>query len=167
LGASARLPEIEAVAVHDDFNVKVLGYLRCIREVVPAMRMQGGGRIVNVGGIAMYGTGSTVRSMRNAAVAALTKSLADELAPDRIAVCAVHPGNVRTEATPAALEARAARLGISTEGAERSLAASSVLGRMVEVEEIAELVAFLASPRAVAINGDAISAGNLRGTIRY
>ncbi len=164
--APPRLPEITNELFWDDVNVKVLGYLRCIRALAP--HMPPGGRIVNVSGLAARSTGSTIGSIRNIAVAALTKNLADELAPAGIAVVCVHPGTTRTEKTPAVLRARAESQGISEEEAERQLAASNLLGRLVDASEVAAAIAFLASPRAVGINGDAVAvAGGIRGPIYY
>src|SRR5690242_9423177 len=71
--------------------VKVMGYLRCIREAVPHLIARGGGRIVNISGLAARSTGSTVGSIRNVAVAAMTKNLADELGRHGISVVVVHP----------------------------------------------------------------------------
>jgi NAD(P)-dependent dehydrogenase (short-subunit alcohol dehydrogenase family) len=97
--------------------------------------------------------------VRNVAVAAATKNLADELGHHGINVTAVHPGVTVTEKTPAILAERAARTGITPEEAERRLAASVSIGRLVTAEEVAAVVAFLASPRSVAVNGDAIAVG--------
>jgi short-subunit dehydrogenase len=60
-----------------DMNVKVMRYLRTIREVAPHMAAAGGGRIINISGLAALQTGSTIGSIRNVGVAALTKNLAD------------------------------------------------------------------------------------------
>lgn len=168
LAAPPPLAEIGEEDVWADFNVKVMGYLRCIRAVAPYMAELGGGRIVNVIGMAARQSGATVRSMRNAAITAMTKNLADELGPRGIAVCAVHPGFVRTEATPGALAARAAREHTSAEEIERRLASSNAIGRIVESAEVASVVTFLASPRAIAINGDVVAtSGGARGWIYY
>ena len=63
----------------EDVNVKVMGYLRCVRGVVPYMKRQGWGRIINISGMAARQTGSIVGSVRNVSVSAMTKNLADEL----------------------------------------------------------------------------------------
>ena len=69
-------------------------------------------------------------------------------------VVAVHPGATRTERTDPAQE--------------KALAANIAIGRIVDAREVAWLVAFLASPLSVAINGDAIAAGGgTLGTIHY
>jgi NAD(P)-dependent dehydrogenase (short-subunit alcohol dehydrogenase family) len=151
-----------------DINVKVLGYLRCIREVAPHMAQSGGGRIVNVSGLAARMTGSTIGSIRNVAVAALTKNLADELAPQRITLVVVHPGTARTEKTANLVAARAQQMGLSEAEVEESLGNANLLGRLVDATEIAFVIAFLASPRATVINGDAVVVGGgIPGAIHY
>jgi NAD(P)-dependent dehydrogenase (short-subunit alcohol dehydrogenase family) len=68
-----------------------MGYLRCARAVAPYMQAQRWGRIVNLSGLAARQTGNAVGSVRNVAVAAVTKNLADELGPAGINVTVVHP----------------------------------------------------------------------------
>lgn len=149
-------------------ETKVLGYLRTARAAVPLMLEQGWGRIINVSGLAAVQTGSTFGSIRNVAVAAMTKNLADELGGSGINVTAVHPGMTVTERTPGLLTAQAAASG-RTEAEVRAAIGSSIsIGRMVTAAEIADVVAFLASPRSVAVTGDAIGVGGgTRGSIRY
>ncbi|WP_269769723.1 SDR family oxidoreductase [Flavisphingomonas formosensis] len=109
-----------------------------------------------------------VGAIRNVGVSALTKTLADELGPHGINVTVVHPGQTRTERTAAIVADRAAADGTSKAEAERALYGGSLIGRIVEAEEVADVVVFLASPRSVAITGDAIAAGGgLRGSIHY
>jgi NAD(P)-dependent dehydrogenase (short-subunit alcohol dehydrogenase family) len=140
--------------VLEDINIKVVGYLRTARAVAPHLVAQGWGRIVNVGGLAVYKTGRPVATIRNVGVAAITKNLADELGPKGVNVTAVHPGATRTERTDTARAGQASR-GVS-------------LGRIVDAKEVAWVVAFLASPRSVAINGDAIAVGGgSLGTVNY
>jgi NAD(P)-dependent dehydrogenase (short-subunit alcohol dehydrogenase family) len=163
-----KLAEITNDLFWDDVNVKVLGYLRVAREAAPHMIAGGWGRIINISGLAARQTGSTIGSIRNVAVAALTKNLADELGPKGINVTVVHPGVTPTEGTPSVLAARAAAAGVSVEEAERGLCANVTIGRIVDASEVADIVAFLASPRSVAINGDAIAAaGGILGAIHY
>src|SRR5918911_3855257 len=108
-----RLAEITDEAFYSDVNIKVMGYLRCAREVAPHMLRQGWGRIINVSGLAARQTGSTIGSIRNVSVVALTKNLAEELGRHGINVTVVHPGLTRTEATPHVVAARAEQLGVS------------------------------------------------------
>jgi NAD(P)-dependent dehydrogenase (short-subunit alcohol dehydrogenase family) len=149
-------PNLAAVTTGDfatDMNVKVMGYLRCAQQAAPLMAANGWGRIVNIGGLTAYTTVNMLSSMRVAAAASLTKNLADQLGSSGITVNLVHPGTTRTER-------------ISDERAEQ--ARGNVIGRVVDAEEVAWLVAFLCSPRSAAITGESIGCGGgIRGTIRY
>jgi NAD(P)-dependent dehydrogenase (short-subunit alcohol dehydrogenase family) len=167
-GKPPTLAEITNEPFFADMNVKVLGYLRTIREVAPHMAAQGGGRIINISGLAALHTGSTIGSIRNVGVAALTKNLADELAPSGISVVCVHPGRTRTEKTNEFVERQARAQGVTPDEIERRLAAANLAQRVITADEIAYLVAFLASPKSIAINGDSIAAGGgSRGAIHY
>jgi len=149
-------PNLAAVTTADfttDMNMKVMGYLRCAQHAAPLMAANGWGRIVNIGGLTAYTTANMLSSMRVIATASLTKNLADQLGPSGITVNLVHPGRTRTER-------------ISAEQAARPH--DNVIGRMVDAEEIAWLVAFLCSPRSASITGESIGCGGgIRGAIRY
>jgi NAD(P)-dependent dehydrogenase (short-subunit alcohol dehydrogenase family) len=144
---------------HGEMDTKVMGYLRCAREVAPHMQAQRWGRIINIGGLAARQTGNTVGSMRNVAVAALTKNLADELGPEGINVVVVHPGLTRTERSPALFAARAVAQGVAVQAIERQAAEGNSIRHLVTAAEVAAVVAFLASPKSIAINGEAIAVG--------
>lgn len=140
-------------ALFEEITVKVLGYLRVAQAAAPYMIAGHWGRIINVSGLAARQAGSVIGSVRNVSVAAMSKNLADELAPHGISVVTVHPGLTRTEAT-------------SEETARQP--ASNLAGRMIDAREVAYVAAFLASPKSVAINGDAIAAGGgVPGAIYY
>lgn len=161
-GAAPQIPGIagvESAYILEEINTKLVGYLRVARAAAPHLVANGWGRIINISGLASRQTGTIPGSVRNVAVAALTKSLADELGPKGINVTVVHPGATRTERTATIVAARAATDGISDAEAENRLYGGSLIGRIVEAEEVADIVTFLASPRSVAINGDAIAAG--------
>jgi NAD(P)-dependent dehydrogenase (short-subunit alcohol dehydrogenase family) len=169
---AAATPATGAPFTDDDLerevNVKVRGYLRCARAFAPQMAERGWGRIINISGLAARQTGSIVGTVRNVAVAAMTKNLADELGSQGINVTVVHPGMTRTERTPEAMAAMAQARGTTVEELERRFEASVSIGRLVTAEEVAAVVAFLASPRSVALNGDAVVAGGgARGAIHY
>jgi NAD(P)-dependent dehydrogenase (short-subunit alcohol dehydrogenase family) len=140
-------------ALYEEIQVKVLGYLRVAQAAAPYMIANHWGRIINISGLAARQSGSLIGSVRNVAVSAMSKNLADELAPHGINVVTVHPGATRTEAT-------------SEEAAARP--ANNLVGRMIDASEVAYVVAFLASPKSVAIDGDAIAAGGgVPGVIYY
>jgi len=164
--ASPRLPspssaiaDVESAFVLEELDIKLVGYLRVARAAAPHLVANGWGRIINISGLAARQTGTLTGSVRNVAVAALTKTLADELGPKGVNVTVVHPGATRTERIDALLDARLAAEGVTREAAEKALFGGSLIGRIVEAEELADVVVFLASPRSVAINGDAIAAG--------
>lgn len=158
-GVVPGLADITDQLFNEDMNVKVMGYLRCAREAAPYMSSNGWGRIINISGLAARNSGTVIGSMRNVAVAAMTKNLADELGPSGINVTVVHPGMTRTEATPGVISARAEREGLSTEQVEAQMAGGNSVRRIINASDIANIVAFLASPLSVAISGDAIAAG--------
>ncbi len=167
-GAAPKLAGITDEVFWADINVKVLGYLRCAREVAPVMQRQRSGRIINISGLAARQTGSIVGSIRNVSVAALTKNLADELGPLGISVTCVHPGFTRTEKTPDALRYRASAAGLSVDAMEQRLSEDTSIRHIVTAEEVAYVVAFLASPKSTAISGDAIAVGGGKvGAIYY
>jgi len=153
------LADITGAYFHAELDTKVMGYVRCAREVAPGMRARGWGRIVNISGLAARQTGNAVGSMRNVSVAALAKNLADELGPHGINVTVVHPGLTRTERTAPLVAARAAAQGVSADDIEAQMAAGNSIHHVVDASEVADVVAFLCSPRSRAINGDVIAAG--------
>ncbi len=156
----------EALAAH--MNTKVMGYLRCARALLPQMRRAGRGRIINVSGLGARRTGDVVGTIRNVSVTALTKNLADELAGTGIGAVTVHPGLTRTEKVDAMLAARAAREGRTVAALEAELASGLLLGRLPTAEDVAGVIAFLASPRSSTINGEAVAVGGgTRGSIHY
>ncbi|MET0283134.1 MAG: SDR family NAD(P)-dependent oxidoreductase [Polyangiales bacterium] len=154
ISKATRVEELVDEHVLEDIDIKVVGYLRTARAATPHLTKNGWGRIINIGGLAVRKSGRVVATLRNVGVAALTKNLADELGPRGVNVVAVHPGATRTEKTKPESEA--------------ALAADVSIGRIVDASEVAYLVAFLASPKSVAINGDAIPAGGgSKGAIYY
>ena len=154
LSPATQLDQIVDEEALNDIDIKVIGYLRTARAVAPHLTASGWGRIINIGGLAIYHTGRPVATLRNVGVAAITKNLADELGPKGVNVTAIHPGPTRTGKTDAATEAWAATV--------------NTIRRMVDASEVASVVTFLASPLSVAINGEAISVGGgSPGVIRY
>ncbi len=167
-GPVPKLADVTNELFFDDMNIKVLGYIRCAREAAPVMKERGWGRIINISGLAARQSGSVIGSTRNVAVAAVTKNLADELGPFGINVTVVHPGLTRTEKTEGVVAARAAAAGVSTDEIERRMGENNSVKTFIDATDIASIVAFLASPRSIAINGDAIAAGGgAPGAIHY
>jgi len=145
-------------AMREQFEAKPLAYLRAARAVAPHMTAQGWGRIINVSGLGGRGGGAVAQTVRNISVAAITKNLADELGPHGINVVVVNPGLTRTERLTERLTSQAAAGGTTVEELERGMT-RNVIRRMVDASEVADVIAFLASPRSIAITGDAIAVG--------
>jgi 3-oxoacyl-[acyl-carrier protein] reductase len=129
-----------------DINMK--GVFLCCRAVIPTMKKQGRGHIVNIASIAAR-NGGTFAGLHYVAskggVLAMTKRLAKELGPFGIVVNGVNPGSSQTEMTmnwpPAVIE---------------GVIQNTPLGRMAEPEDIADTVVFLASDAARFIHGETI-----------
>lgn len=140
-----------------DFDEKVLGSLRTVREVAPVMRKQGFGRIVNLSGSSARYAGGISAGARNTALVNLTKNLANELGPDGITVNCVYPGTTVTETFEDRMRAQAERRGVPMEEHIRHMNAQPAIRRLLNAEELAAVVVFLASPAAVGISGEAIA----------
>jgi NAD(P)-dependent dehydrogenase (short-subunit alcohol dehydrogenase family) len=138
------------------FDDKVLSYLRVARAVLPPMIDQRWGRIISVGGQSALFVGSLASTIRNSSVRTLSKNIADENGGLGITANTVQPGPTVTERLLERLDGQTA-----DERAEalNKMAERVSLRRLVTAEEVAAVVAFLASPRSVAINGSTIDVG--------
>ncbi len=162
------LADITRDALLSEIDVKVLGYLFGAQAVAPAMREAGWGRIINIAGLASRTTGSTIGTIRNVSVAALTKNLADELGPFGVTVNCVHPGMTRTVRSADLTDPDDADLAAQAARIEALIPTINSVRRMIDDDDLAPLVAFLASPLSFVINGEMIEAGGgLPGSIRY
>jgi NAD(P)-dependent dehydrogenase (short-subunit alcohol dehydrogenase family) len=147
----------------DDFNTKYVGALRCCRAALPHMQKAGWGRIINISGGNARSPGNLSGGARNVSLVHLTRTLALQFGRDGITVNCIHPGNTRTEGTPAALEKQAKKLGITPEEVlERRYAPNSpntnALGRIIEAQEVAYAAVLLASEQARAVTGEVVCA---------
>jgi 3-oxoacyl-[acyl-carrier protein] reductase len=129
------------------------------RAVFPRMREQGGGRIVNVVGMAARNPAATYMTggAANAALINFTKALADLGAPSNILVTAVSPGPVKTERWDNLQRQQAEAAGQDLQAYIKEQNRSFPLGRIALAEEVADLVCFLASNRASFLTGIAIT----------
>jgi NAD(P)-dependent dehydrogenase (short-subunit alcohol dehydrogenase family) len=139
-------------------QLKFFGYVRVTRAVLPHMVRQGGGRVVNL--IGNDGVKPSYWEIcpgaANAAGQNLTLSLAGQYGKHNISFCAVNPGPVRTERWAGLVRAMSRDMGLSYEEADKLAPASIPLGRIAEVEEVANLVTYLCSPLAHFVNGTMI-----------
>ena len=136
-------------------QLKFMGYVRCLKHALPIMVKQGGGRVVNL--IGNDGVKESYWEIApgaaNAAGQNLTMSLAGQYGKHNISFCAVNPGPVRTERWAGLVKAMARDMSISVEKADTLAPKSIPLGRIAEVEEVANLVLYLCSPLAHFVNG--------------
>jgi 3-oxoacyl-[acyl-carrier protein] reductase len=127
----------------------------CSQAALPAMKRARYGKIVNVSSIAAHGSktpGNSHYAAAKAGLIGLTKTLALECGPYNVCVNAVAPGIIDTEMN----ERTAARLGISYGAFRAERAAGIALGRLGTQEEVAAVIAFLASDDASFVNGEVV-----------
>jgi len=126
--------------------------------VLPSMKNEGYGRIVNIISTSVkiplknLGVSNTIRG----AVASWAKTLANEVAPYGITVNNVLPGATATGRLDAIINNKVAKTGVSQEEAEQEMLSEIPAKRFGKPEEIAAMVAFLASPAAAYVNGTSI-----------
>jgi NAD(P)-dependent dehydrogenase (short-subunit alcohol dehydrogenase family) len=139
-------------------QLKFMGYVRCLRYTLPIMVRQGGGRVVNLIGNdgVKHSYWEIAPGAANAAGQNLTMSLAGQYGKHNISLCAVNPGPVRTERWAGLVAAMSRDMKLSYEEADKLAPASIPMGRIAEVEEVANLVAMLASPLMHFVNGTMI-----------
>ncbi|MGJ9460665.1 SDR family oxidoreductase [Oceanobacillus sp. CF4.6] len=139
----------------DAWNLKLLGYIRMIKEVGSHMKDQGHGRILNI-----IGTGGKTPSptflpggTANAALLNFTKGISNELAESGIRINSISPGVTATDRAEHLAKQKAEVKGITFEEQIEIDTASNPLGRMVEPEEIASMALLLVSDLISSITG--------------
>ncbi len=147
--------ELSDEAFLDAWNLKLLGYIRLVRALVPEMIQRRDGRIINIIG----GAGRTPRpnflpgGTTNAALLNFTRGISKELAQYNVRINAISPGLTATERAETLAVQTSQSLGISVEQYKAEAVRSIPLGRIALPEEIANLALFLVSDRAASITG--------------
>jgi 3-oxoacyl-[acyl-carrier protein] reductase len=139
------------------FAVNVKGVFLACQAALPALRKQGGGVIINIGSTAGLRPrpGLSAYNATKGAVHVLTKSLAVELAPDRIRVCAIAPVATETPLLPSFLG--------SAPGMREKFVATIPMGRLAVPQDIADAALFLASAEAKFLTGNIMEVDGGRG----
>jgi NAD(P)-dependent dehydrogenase (short-subunit alcohol dehydrogenase family) len=139
-------------------DVNATGAFLCTRAVLAGMRDRDRGRIVTVAstaGLAGAKYTAAYTASKHAAVG-LMRAVAAEVAGSGVTANAVCPGFVRTDMTAHSVKRIVAATGRTATEAEEAIAQMAPLGRLLEPEEVAFAVAFLAAPEAGAINGQTL-----------
>lgn len=142
-----------------ELNQNLMAAVRIDRALLPSMIEQGSGVIIHVTSIQRelpLPESTTAYAAAKAALSTYSKSLSKEVAPKGIRVVRVSPGWVETEASVALAERLAKQAGTDYEGGKQIImeALGGIpLGRPAKPKEVADLIAFLVSPRAASITG--------------
>ena len=141
------------------WTLKLLGYIRMVRAVIPSMSRQKDGRIVNIIGGAARTPSPTFLpgSTANAALLNFTKGISRELIQQNIRINAISPGSTATERARRLNRQIAEAKGISEREAQQQSIRGIPLGRMAEPGEIAAMAVFLVSDLAASIVGAEIA----------
>jgi 3-oxoacyl-[acyl-carrier protein] reductase len=132
------------------FHVNVKGVFMFTQAAVPYFRKSGGGVVINIGSTAGVRPrpGLSAYNATKGAVHVLTKTLAVELAPDKIRVCAIAPVATDTPLLPTFLG--------NAEGQREKFIATVPLGRLARPQDIANMALFLASDDAEFVTGNIV-----------
>ena len=140
------------------FNSTMMSCLRLSKLVMPNMKKNGWGRIINISSVSVKTpvNGLFLSNSLRMGVLGWAKALSDELAPHGITVNTVCPGYTRTERVEAILETQSNSSGLKKEEIEKSIAENIPMKRVGEAEDLAGLITFLASEKADYMTGLAI-----------
>jgi len=151
-----RMGEDEFLRIQD---VNVTGVFRCTKAVANDMRSAPSGRVINISSIAGLSGGPYISHYcaSKHAVIGMTRALSAEWAKTNTTVNAICPGYVRTEMAEGAIRTIIEKTGATRDQAIDELAKSNPQGRLLEVEEVAEIAGWLCHPDSRSVNGQAIA----------
>ncbi|WP_028784836.1 SDR family oxidoreductase [Thalassobacillus devorans] len=140
------------------FELNLLSFVRTVREVLPSMRKQQSGRIINIASSSIKQTleNLILSNTFRAGVVGLSKSLSQELAGDNILINTVGPGRIATDRVAQLDERRAEKLGTTAEKVKEQTEQSIPIGRYGEPDEFAKAVVFLASGANTYLTGQSL-----------
>jgi NAD(P)-dependent dehydrogenase (short-subunit alcohol dehydrogenase family) len=158
-GPTALVEDIDPEAWRDCLAVSLDSHFLMARLVIPHMKRQRSGAIVTISSTAgLFGYGMrTPYAAAKWAVIGFTKSLAVELGPFGVRANVVAPGAVEGARMGRVIEAEAAQRGVAAASVQREYVESQSIPRFVKPSEIADMCAFLVSPRASMVNGQVIA----------
>jgi len=156
---SQRFERTDAALWQSMLAVNLTGTYHCTQAVLPSMMAGGWGRIINIAstaGLIGYPYVTAYCAAKHGVVG-LTRALALEVARKGITVNAVCPGFTETDIVRDAVNNIVSKTGRTVDAARDELAARNPQGRLVQPEEVAETVAWLALPSSSSINGQSIA----------
>ncbi len=156
---SRPLARTDSAAWRRALDVNLSGAFLCLQQVLPAMVERGYGRVVNVAssaGLKGYAFVAAYCAAKHGLIG-LTRAAALELARSGVTVNAVCPGYTETEIVHTAIDTIARKTGRSADAARAALLAANPQGRLVQPQEVAQAVLWLARRDSAAITGQAIA----------
>ena len=165
-GPTAAVENISTADWTQSIQTNVTSHFLCVRRAVPNMKARGSGLIVNISsGSAKVGLPLRLPYVvTKGAVLSMTTNLARELGPHGIRVNAILPGAIRGARIQCVIDAKASALGVSPAQYEQTLLRYVSLRTMVDPEDIASMILFLASPAGQRISGQMIG---VDGNVEY
>ena len=162
---ASSLESLSDEALHSAWSLKLSGYVRMSRALLPEMRTRGWGRIVNIIGLGgknpsaghMYG------SAANAALMNFTGALALEVATEGVLVNAINPGMIKSERILEMAQKWADDAGMPLEELMDKQTAALPMHRMGTLEEVADVATFLCSERCTYVHGAIIPVAGAMG----
>jgi 3-oxoacyl-[acyl-carrier protein] reductase len=156
--AASDILDIPAELIEESMSLKGFSFLRMAQLVIPHMKKNQWGRIVNIGGGA--GTSPSRSNMPtsipNAMVLNVTRALSDAVSADGILVNVINPGKTNSERTRETCQKRADKEGVSMEEVIESLGSVLPAGRIAEPEEVARVVCFFSSEACSYVFGSSL-----------
>lgn len=147
IGAVARCADLTEAEFNRVCAINQTSVFLGSKHAIPSMQRAGGGSIINIssisGIVAIYGTPNVAYAASKFAVRGITKQVAIEYGKDGIRANSVHPGYIRTKMMTDALDEEGIKVA----------SASVPIGRVGEVEDVSNLVVFLASDESGFITG--------------
>jgi len=161
--------DLQEVDWKQAFQLTLMSTVRLIKAVIPGMKKQKWGRIINLASVSAKQPipDLLLSNVIRPGVIGLTKSLSQELAGDNILVNAVCPGYFITDRVKSIVEEKANKAKQKYDKVMKELTAQIPLGRMGNPEELADLVCFLASEKAGYITGSVfqVDGGFIKGLL--
>jgi NAD(P)-dependent dehydrogenase (short-subunit alcohol dehydrogenase family) len=158
VGPTAPITKVTLAEWNETMAINLTGAFLCAKAVLPGMVERGSGKIINISSVA----GRIAYALRAPyavskwGLIGLTRTLAQEVGPHNIQVNAVLPGPTAGERMQRVISERAEQMHLSLEEVEQQYVSATALRRMVDPEQIAATVVFLASSESDSITGQSV-----------